>query len=262
MQEIEHRRAELIHQAVHDLRGNVQSVSTAAEILREADIAEAQRAEFAELVQQGIESVSAMIGELMTLARLEAGQEKREIAPFDVAQVVGELCATTQPMAMKRALFLRSEGPVTLPVEGDAGKLRRLLQNLVFNALKYTERGGVTVTWGGEAESWWVRVKDTGPGLMAGPSAPIVAGLKDATASARESDAQAAASSGQASKVLPAPSNGSLAPGRPTQSGGEGIGLSIVKRLCELLDASLELASSAESGTTFRVVFPRSYRGL
>jgi signal transduction histidine kinase len=41
---------------------------------------------------------------------------------------------------------------------------------------------------------------------------------------------------------------------------GEGIGLSIVKRLCELLDASLEMASSAETGTTFRVVFPRHYQ--
>jgi signal transduction histidine kinase len=47
---------------------------------------------------------------------------------------------------------------------------------------------------------------------------------------------------------------------RPShQQPGEGIGLSIVKRLCELLDASLEMASSAETGTTFRVVFPRTY---
>jgi len=43
------------------------------------------------------------------------------------------------------------------------------------------------------------------------------------------------------------------------QQPGEGIGLSIVKRLCELLDASLEMASSPEKGTTFRVVFPRYY---
>ena len=43
------------------------------------------------------------------------------------------------------------------------------------------------------------------------------------------------------------------------QRPGEGIGLSIVKRLCELLDASLEMSSSAEAGTTFRVVFPRDY---
>ena len=65
---------------------------------------------------------------------------------------------------------------------------------------------------------------------------------------------------GEENTVLPRP------PGSPAvvrksgiQQTGEGIGLSIVKRLCELLDASLELASSAETGTTFRIVFPRRY---
>jgi signal transduction histidine kinase len=146
-----------------------------------------------------------------------------------------------------------------LNVEGDAAKFRRLVQNLLLNALKYTVEGGVTVNWGEEKENWWVVVKDTGPGLMAGPGAPIAAELKEATASARESDEDAAAASGAAPTVLtPSPAGSGLAKHR-AQPAGEGIGLSIVKRLCELLDASLELASSADTGTTFRVVFPRRY---
>jgi signal transduction histidine kinase len=48
-------------------------------------------------------------------------------------------------------------------------------------------------------------------------------------------------------------------PDTPRDAGGEGIGLSIVKRLCELLDASLEMETSPGEGTTFRVVFPRRY---
>lgn len=256
---LERHRVELIRQAVHDLRSNVQSVSTAAEVLREKDIAESERVEFAALVHQGVESVSAMLGELMTLARLEAGQEQREIAHFDAAKLLLDLCTTTQPVATAQQLFLKTEGPASLNVEGDAGKLRRLVQNLLFNALKYTEHGGVTVSWGEEKESWWVIVKDTGPGLMAGTGAPIAAGLKEATASARESDEKAAQTTGEASTVLPLPPEGSVPARRHVQHGGEGIGLSIVKRLCELLDASLELASSAETGTTFRSVFPRRY---
>jgi len=111
-----------------------------------------------------------------------------------------------------------------------------------------------------EKENWWLMVKDTGPGILAGPSAPMVTGMKEATASARESDEKTAASEGKTSQVL------TPSPGDPTttskshQQPGEGIGLSIVKRLCELLDASLEMASSAEAGTTFRVVFPRHYQ--
>jgi signal transduction histidine kinase len=58
-----------------------------------------------------------------------------------------------------------------------------------------------------------------------------------------------------------APADGPPASPQPTpQQPGEGIGLSIVKRLCELLDASMEMTSSAETGTTFRIVLPRRYQ--
>lgn len=260
--EIDRRRVGLIRQAVHDLRSNVQSVGTAADVLGDTTIAESERVELAKLIQQGVESVSAMLGDLMALARLEAGQEKREIAPMDAAKALTDLCTANQPVAAERNLFLKTEGPAILNVEGDAGKLRRLVQNLLVNALKYTVEGGVTVSWGEENENWWVIVKDTGPGLMAGPSAPIVEGLKDATDSARETDEKAAAELGEAPTVLPLPVGGSAVAPRHSQQAGEGIGLSIVKRLCELLDASLELTSSADAGTTFRVVFPRRYRGV
>lgn len=257
--EIEERRALLIRQAVHDLRGNVQSVSTAANVLGETQLEETDRVEIAKMLQQGIDSVSAMLGELMTLARLEAGQEHREIAAFDAAETLTELCTSTQPFAAERNLFLAREGPAKLPVEGDAGKMRRLVQNLLLNALRYTLEGGVLVSWGEDKESWWVRVKDTGPGLMAGPSAPIAAGLKEATATAREAAKSEPDWPRKGSAVLPLPPGGSATAGHHAQQAGEGIGLSIVKRLCELLDASLELASSANTGTTFRVVFPRHY---
>ena len=108
-------------------------------------------------------------------------------------------------------------------------------------------------------ENWWLMVKDTGSGLAAGSAAPMAVGLQEATASARESDEKTAASEGDTSQVL-TPAGNDTAPVSPDHSQhGEGIGLSIVKRLCELLDASLEMVSSAETGTTFRVVLPRSY---
>lgn len=257
--EIAHRRAELIHQAVHDLRSNVQSVNLAAAVLGDAGIAEADRLEFATLVRQGTESVGTMLGELMELARLEAGQERREVVAFDAADLLVDLGCVIQPTARQRGLFLKLAGPPNLSVEGDPGKVRRLLQNLLLNALKYTVEGGVILSWGEEKENWWVMVKDTGPGLLAGPGAPMVVGLKEATASAREADEKTAATKGETSRVLAPPAGATTAMRKPNQQPGEGIGLSIVKRICELLDASLEMASSAETGTTFRVVMPRSY---
>ena len=257
--EIERRRAALIHQAVHDLHNDVLGVSMAANALGQTSTTEANRVEFSRMLGQGVQSVQAMLGELTELARLEAGQERREITTFDASALIADLSNVSQSIAQERGLFLKVDGPPRLSVQGDSGRVRRLLQNLLMNALKYTEQGGVTLSWGEERKNWWLILQDTGPGMLAGPGAPMIVGLKEATASARESDVKGAAMEGEVSHVLTPPPGPQTTTIASHQKPGEGIGLSIVKRLCELLDASLEMVSSVESGTTFRVVLPRHY---
>lgn len=259
--EIERRRATLFHQAVHDLNSDVLGVSLAATQVSRTDRGDSDREESAGFLQRAVQGLNSMLGELMDLARLEAGQENREVAAFDAGALITELCAANQPFAHERNLFLRTEGAARVAVEGDADKVRRVAKNLLVNALKYTDIGGVTVSWGEEKENWWLMVKDTGPGMLAEAGTSMVDGLQEATASAKESDEKSTAGKGETSQVLPPPEEIGTST-RPSQhQPGEGIGLSIVKRLCELLAASLEIASSAEAGTTFRVVFPRRYLG-
>ena len=256
--EIERRRATLIHQAVHDLNSDVLGVSLAATQVSRMDMGDTDRLESGAFLQRAVQGLNSMLGELMDLARLEAGQENREIAGFDAGALLTELCDHNQPLAVERKLFLKVNGATRLSVEGDAEKVRRVAKNLLVNALKYTESGGVTLSWGEEKENWWLMVKDTGPGMLTEAGTSMADGLQEATASAKESDEKSAAIKGEASHVLP--QKDTATPTTPSQhQPGEGIGLSIVKRLCELLDASLEIASSA-AGTTFRVVFPRRYR--
>lgn len=148
-------------------------------------------------------------------------------------------------------------------VEGDAVKVQRILQNLVLNALKVTQSGGVLVTWEAsdsqaEANQWALCVQDTGPGFKRGQT-PLRRVLKEATD--RVLEAEDSASEGEGSSLLatPAPTLESQSSTNGHLPTGEGIGLSIVKRLCELLDASIELQSTSGQGTTFRVIFPRRY---
>ena len=260
IQEIERHRATLLHQVVHDLKGDVLGVNLAATLLTQPTMPETDRVESTTYLKRAVHGLNTMLEELMELARLQAGQEKRKIGGFDAAALLTELCAAHQPLARERRLFLGVQGPAQLAVEGDGEKTRRLAKNLLGNALKYTPSGGVDVTWGLEKETWWLMVKDTGPGLLSGPGTPLVTGLQEATASAKESDEKTAASQGQASQVLPAPWDADSVVNPSLHQAGEGIGLSIVKRLCELLNASIEIASSAETGTTFRVVFPLRYQ--
>lgn len=257
--EFEQRRAALIHQAVHDLNNDAAGVSLTANVLSRDGITEADRRGFTAILGRGVDAITVMLGELMELARLEAGQEVIELSHFDAATLVHELAAINAAEAQQRDLFLKLDGPAEFPVEGDSLRVRRLLQNLLKNALKYTDYGGVTLSWGEEQENWWFMVKDTGCGMASAPAAEMVIGLKEATASARESDEKAAEASGESAHVLTPSEEEPVTVITSRKKPGEGIGLSIVKRLCELLDASLEMTSSVESGTTFRVVLPRSY---
>lgn len=258
LSEIERHRSMLFHQAAHDLRNDIVGVNLAATLLGNAVTLESERLESVAYLKHAVQGLNTMIEELMELARLQAGQETRKIAAFDAAALLTELCAAHQPIALERQLFLGVQGPAGLAAVGDAEKTRRLAKNLVGNALKYTPCGGVDVTWGEEKETWWLMVKDTGPGMLSGPGTPLVSGLQEATASAKESDDKAIAGNGEASQVLPAPWDATSPVVSPRHQPGEGIGLSIVKRFCELLDASIEIASSGETGTTIRVVFPLS----
>jgi len=100
-------------------------------------------------------------------------------------------------------------------------------------------------------------VKDTGPGFAAGPGAPLAGAIESATDESRAVDVAAGEGSAHAQPVQP-----SRQPALAVhQEHGEGIGLSIVKRLCELLNATIELDSIPERGTTVRVLFPRAYGG-
>jgi signal transduction histidine kinase len=175
-----------------------------------------------------------------------------------------ELCVSFRPMAKERGLYLEVEGPPTLRVEGDEVKTRRIAQNLLLNALRYTEDGGMTVSWGdsreSDAERWMLGVRDSGPGFHAGPGAPLAGAMEAATEEAKLVQGRDTGSHSASPAIH---DNDAAAPAsderQVSQARGEGIGLSIVKRLCELLDAAIELDSTANVGTTFRIVFPRRY---
>ena len=246
----------MFRQAAHDLRGNLGVVKNVSSGLSQDAFPEEMRPEFLRLLESSVTSLHSMLDEVMDLTRLQAGQELRAVKPIDVAVFLQELLVSLQEQAKQRGLFLNAEGAETLLVDGDAIKVRRIAQNLLLNALKYTQSGGVTIGWGdsrnNDAKRWMLWVRDTGPGFHAGPGAPLAEALQDATAESKQNDEHASTGKPE-SKVQP-PDR------RPVhQESGEGIGLSIVKRLCELLDASIELESKPGMGSTFRVIFPRHY---
>ncbi len=259
LQTLERQRAETWREAAHDLRGTVGLISNAATLLATGG-GDDSRSSTSQMLQRSVDSLRALLSDLIDLGRLEAGQEERRVAPFDAAALLRDYTETLRPLAAQRNLFLKAEGPQTLAVEGDAIKVQRIAQNLVLNAFSVTERGGLRVQWGERTVSgvrqWLLCVLDTGPGFQSdSPAAPLERALQRATEESHHAEAGVSAPAGPP----PAAMLRSQSTAGASRGGGEGIGLSIVKRLCELLDASLELETAPGAGTTFRVVFPCAY---
>ena len=253
LREMEGQRAELWRQIAHDLRGNVGVVATAARGLDLSKDAAASRDRFISILGRNVTTLRHLLDDVTSLTRLQAGHEARDLATMDVATEIGGLCEGLQAFATERHLYLRCDGAEPFLVTGDIVKLRRLAQNLILNALKYTEQGGVTVRWqsqaGSEDPRWVLSIEDTGPGMHAGTGSPLAGAISNATQLAHEADGAVAAPVTEETRPV-------------RENSGEGIGLSIVKRLADLLDASVEMESVAAQGTTFNVLFPMRYDDL
>jgi signal transduction histidine kinase len=262
IRELEQQRADLWRQAVHDLRGNLGVVANATAGLSRTGPREASRDDFVGILMRSVTSFHHLLEDVTTLARLQAGREHRSVEPLDITTIMHQLCEGIRPLAQQRRLFLRCEGPAGYAVEGDAVKIRRIAQNLVLNAVKATTEGGVTVSWGdSEADDprrWVLCIQDTGPGFPTGGATSLAHALDVKSATPQGFDA-AKQVHGNAEAPASVAAAGANHPGtRPTET-GEGIGLSIVKRLCDMLDAAVEIQSAANAGTTFRIRFPRQY---
>ena len=247
---LESARAELWQQAAHDLRGNLGVVSNVAEGLGFQALPAEKRQSFLGLLRNNVRALRHLLDDVTSLARLQAGQEQRVIASFDAAAMLERLCNDFRPLAEEKGLRLEASGVPALVVDGDAVKVRRVAQNLLLNALNYTKQGSVSVSWGeadGADERWMMTIADTGPGFHAGPGSPLASALAQATSEAGNGHA------GAPRPVDPRPVH---------QFQGEGLGLAIVKRLCELMNAGIELESVPGRGTTFRVLLPRRFATL
>ena len=253
LQALENERAELLRETAHDLRGGMGVIASTAAILAKPNIEGPERDRFYNSLQRRINATAGLLTDLAELARIEAGQVTLNIEAFDAPERVREFCETLRPVAAARNLFLKYEGLTSLPVEGDVLKLQRVAQNLLLNALQVTQTGGVVVRCLADKEvspqHWTLSVEDTGPGFALQAAGELRHALKRATEEAQKTE----------DREAPTVQRASSGPGSSELPSGEGIGLSIVKRLCTVMGASVDLETAPGYGTTFRITFPVRY---
>lgn len=214
--------------ASHDLLQPLSAARLYTTSLRERlrGAAHADQAVLAANIDESLESVEDILSALLEISHLDAGATRTEVSSFPLSDLMRQLQTEFEPLAQSRGLrlrFVRSSQRIT----SDRKLLRRMLQNLVANAIKYTRDGGVLIGARRFGDTIRIDVCDTGIGIPDGKRQVIF----------REFER------------LPA--------GAAT-SGGAGLGLSIVERLSRVLKHEVGLRSQEGRGSRFSVTVPRA----
>ncbi len=187
-------------------------------------LANAPDAELARNVDSALESVEDILGAVLAISRLDAGAQEPVLAPFPLQTLLDRLESDFAPMAAQAGLPL-DMAHTDIWVTSDIGLLRRLLQNLLSNALKYTETGSVGIRVRTIREQIVVDVFDTGQGIGPADRETVFTEFRRL------------------------PAGRDMAPGL-------GLGLSIVQRLAQTLGHPISLDSTLGQGSTFSVSLP------
>lgn len=172
-------------------------------------------------IDASLEAVEEILGALLDISRIDTGRLEPEISSFPLAELFDQLRVEFEPMAREKGLALRIVS-TTIWVRTDRRLVRRLLQNLVANAIKYTRSGRVLVGGRRRGGQVVVQVSDTGPGIPQSKQELIFKEfhrLEETAATVR----------------------------------GLGLGLSIVERIGKVLDVPVRLQSEPGEGSTFTV---------
>ncbi|WP_461131841.1 sensor histidine kinase [Spirosoma aerophilum] len=261
MEDLSRQRGDLLRTSSHDLRSGLSLSMGAAYFLKMDDLSSEDRQQYVDMLNRNLTTVQTLITGLMDLARLEAGHEPLQLEEFDAAQLLTDLVADVQPVALERGLILRADGPASLRVKTDRLKIYRIAQNLLINALRYTPSrpnhpGMISVSWSAESDwRWGFSIQDSGLGL---PTGLLQAFRKQLNPTV---EGTSTLSVDEAQPVAVRPTNEHQLPddllrertATSKEEKGEGVGLQIVKRLCELVGASMEIESISGRGTLFRI---------
>lgn len=214
--------------ASHDLRGPISFMRIVAEVaLRNPAADPDSRQAFTDIVDESARA-SALLENLLTLARADADRDGTLMGPLNLAALVEEVCEKARPMAVERqhTLSVAVDSQQALNILGDFPSLRRLLWILLDNAIKYTPAcGRIDVTLIASALGATVTVRDNGIGIASADLPHIFERFYRAD-----------------------PSRG--------QVEGSGLGLSIAKWIAEIHRARLSVISNEKAGTTFSITFP------
>ncbi|HPE24311.1 PAS-domain containing protein [Albidovulum sp.] len=216
-------RARFVAAASHDLLQPLSAAKLFVASLSDSGLADDARATLGK-VENALTSVEGILDALLDISKLESGRASVDVIPVALGPILDQLADEFAPLAEAKGLRLTVR-PAAVTVASDPTYLRRILQNLIGNAVRYTARGRILVGGRRTGAALRIDVIDTGPGIPESEQANVFREFHRLNA-------------------------------RASASEGMGLGLAIVERAAALLDHPLTLRSVPGRGTRFSLLLP------
>ena len=227
MQETEHLRSEFLSFVSHELKTPLTPILGAIELLKSTPFTQIGDTQLIllEMIDRQSRRLQRLINDLLNLFQLENGRMSLKLRRVNLPEVINESILAFEKRYREKGLFLQLKQDALLPaIRGDAQRLGQILDNLLENALKYTDAGGVSITLSTHAHVVRLRIADTGIGLTHGEARRIFEPFYQV---------------------------------QSQRQGGAGLGLAIVKQLVEAQRGKIRVASPGTGqGTIFTLLFP------
>ncbi len=226
-------KSEFLAIVSHEIRTPINGVIGFAKLLRDSSLTAEQRS-FVDMITSSGQTLETLISDILDLSKIEAGKIEIEHAPFSMRDCMDEIAALFGPRAREVGLTITTSIAPGMPVlvNSDHNRLRQILSNLVGNAIKFTEKGGITISVAAAPEEFFrdginraVRlqfsVRDTGIGIPSEKICQLFRPFSQVDTSAKR------------------------------RRGGTGLGLIIAKRLCERMGGAISVDSRVGEGSVF-----------
>lgn len=218
----------------HELRTPLNSVIALSGLLNRklADKIPQDEYSYLEVIERNGRNLLALINNILDIARIESGREEIELTEFNLCKCITEIITLIHPQAEEKNIHInKAGGDCETLITSDENKIKHILQNLLGNAVKFTEKGEITISLKKTIDEVAVTVADTGIGIKA----EQIFHIFDEFRQADESTSR--------------------------RFGGTGLGLSIAKKYANLLGGSISVESQPDVGSSFTLTLPLYYTG-